>query len=428
LEIVYYMLTELVLKNFKLFKEDTHIPLSNINLFTGINGRGKSTVLQSLILMKQSPEYDRTTNKIVFNGDDVRLGTFKDVKNINTQPSETIEFTFRYTDFSIKYFLLRSETDPMVAEISHISVEGQGDKFRYQLFRNNESFKILKKDQAINPTEFITDLHNLFINDITFAYYKGIEECERVKKSLNFTRIHYVSADRIGPKLFYEEKSLKDFPTVGALGQDTVNVLFHSENNDVNEDFIANIPRFFHVATEDLGTTVGLQTTFWLDKIFKGTKYQIIRSEESNLLSLLISPEGTFNYYKTTNVGYGYTYILPIIVAGLIAKSGDILIVENPEAHLHPFAQSIIAKFLTLVAIKDVQVIIESHSEHILNGLRIGVYDKTISNNTLNVLYFDRELPQYFEKVIVDEAGSIQNWPPDFFDQATKDLNYLFGV
>jgi predicted ATPase len=146
------------------------------------------------------------------------------------------------------------------------------------------------------------------------------------------------------------------------------------------------------------------------------------------LLTFAISPDGTFNYYKPTNVGYGYSYVLPIIVAGLVAKPGEILIVENPEAHLHPFAQSILAKFLTLVSLKDVQVIVESHSEHILNGLRLAVNTKLIKNEQLSVLYFDREYERYFEKINIDDNGGIDNWPPDFFDQATNDLNQLLGI
>ena len=146
------------------------------------------------------------------------------------------------------------------------------------------------------------------------------------------------------------------------------------------------------------------------------------------MLTFNISPDGTFNYYKPTNVGFGYSYVLPIIVAGLIAQPGDLLIVENPEAHLHPHAQSIIAKFLTLVSLNDVQVIIESHSEHILNGLRIPVYDKIISSNDLNVLYFDRNYEQPYIKIKIEDDGGITNWPLDFFDQSTKDLNYLFGL
>ncbi|PTS94473.1 hypothetical protein DBR27_17750 [Flavobacterium sp. HMWF030] len=149
---------------------------------------------------------------------------------------------------------------------------------------------------------------------------------------------------------------------------------------------------------------------------------------DTNLLTFFVSPDGSFNYHKPTNVGYGFSYILPILVSGLISKPGEIMIIENPEAHLHPFAQSVIAKFLTLVALKGVQVIIESHSEHILNGLRISVFEDVISSQDLSVLYFDRDGDEPFIKIEMNSDGGIRNWPKDFFDQSTKDLNYLLGL
>lgn len=97
--------------------------------------------------------------------------------------------------------------------------------------------------------------------------------------------------------------------------------------------------------------------------------------------------------HKPANVGFGYTYILPIIVSGLIAQKGQILIVENPEAHLHPKAQSEIAKFLALVASCGVQIYIESHSEHILNGLRISTLIDSIdiTKDDVQIFYFIEE-------------------------------------
>lgn len=418
------MIKELVIKNFKLFREETSIPLSRLNLLTGINGRGKSTVLQVFLLMKQSPDYDRTTNKIIFNGCDVNLGNYKDVKNI--QSTENIEFTFKYDDLYIKYNLEPNDVDSTVANIAYIESSDYQNSFKLCMQKKEEHFEVNLKEQN-DSFEFKTYLHDLFINEIDLLQNKSTQ-CLKVRNTLSFNQIHYVSANRIGPQLFYHERNMKDFPTVGSIGEDTVSTLFHYEDSLVGQSFIDYLNRFFHIDLDEIGKTVGLQTEFWLSRLFEGGKYNIKRIEEANLLTFNISPDGTFNYYKPTNVGFGYSYVLPIIVAGLIAQPGDLLIVENPEAHLHPHAQSIIAKFLTLVSLNDVQVIIESHSEHILNGLRIPVYDKIISSNDLNVLYFDRNYEQPYIKIKIEDDGGITNWPLDFFDQSTKDLNYLFGL
>jgi predicted ATPase len=130
--------------------------------------------------------------------------------------------------------------------------------------------------------------------------------------------------------------------------------------------------------------------------------------------------------YKPVNVGFGYSYILPLIVTGLIAKPGEFIIVENPEAHLHPRAQSKIAEFFSSVASCGVQVFIESHSEHILNGLRVSSLKPEISikHSDIVIHYFNENFDS--EKLIIDNKGKIENWPSGFFDQEENDLAAIF--
>jgi predicted ATPase len=420
------MISKLLLKNFKLFKEETVIPLSNINLLTGINGRGKSTVLQAFLLMKQSPIYDRTTTKLILNGEDVTLGSFSDIRNVRTTP---IRFSFVYDDFIIRYDFVENLDDPMVADVKQISVKDVLPKknFDYLLMKGKKGFTIKDKTKK-EYTPLPVTLYDMFISEASLALNANLIQCQNIFGRLNLSKVHYVSSDRIGPQLFHHDKTLKRFYSVGPRGEDSVMVLYHSKNKPVSDSFIKNLNKFFHVIPEEVGTTVELQTAFWFEKLFSGAKFEIKPIPSANLLTFKISPDGGFDYFTTTNVGYGYSHVLPILVAGLIANPGEILIVENPEAHLHPFAQSIIAKFLTLVSMNGVQVFIESHSEHILNGLRIPVFNKIVPNTHLNVLYFARENQKYFKKIAVSPTGGISDWPQDFFDQATRDLNYLFGL
>lgn len=154
------MIKELIIRNFKLFKEEVTIPLSKINLLTGINGRGKSTVLQSLLLMKQSPDHDRTTNKIILNGNNVKLGGYKDIKNIES--NENIEFTFKYPDFFIKYSLMPNEFDPMVADIESIESASYDNNFKLHLQKNGNHFSAEFNENS-KESRFNAYLHDLFI-------------------------------------------------------------------------------------------------------------------------------------------------------------------------------------------------------------------------------------------------------------------------
>lgn len=109
------------------------------------------------------------------------------------------------------------------------------------------------------------------------------------------------------------------------------------------------------------------QVNEWLDIIIPGNQVMAVTSGNDNLVSLKFGRDYKFH---RTNIGYGVSFVLPIIVSGLLAKKGDILIIENPELHLHPKAQSELSLFLSVVANAGVQVLIETHSDHIVNGVR----------------------------------------------------------
>lgn len=411
------MIEKIIIDNFKLYKQGVDIPLSMLNLFTGVNGKGKSSVLQVLLLMSQSVQMNRMTNKIFLNGGSVKLGSFDDIKNKETQFSEYVHFGIKLTNFETNYYLHNDNSDASELFIEKIQVEVAEKE--YKINRVDDWYTI---NQIPNLQYFLFDL---FPNEAAKQY---INELPTIISDNILTHIHYISADRIGPRNYYENKSLGHFVNVGALGENTVNVLYKKGNEVINSDILKGYSLMFQENLEDLSKTVEDNVNYWMDKVFQGAKVKVEAIKGEDLLKLRINSDGKSNYYKPTNVGYGFSYSLPIIVAGLIAKPGEILIIENPEAHLHPCAQSIISQFLSIVASSGVQVIIESHSEHILNGIRVAVKDKYIAQDKTNVLYFGNQENTYFQQIKIDEEGGIYDWPRYFFDQATNDLNYLLGI
>lgn len=126
---------------------------------------------------------------------------------------------------------------------------------------------------------------------------------------------------------------------------------------------------------------------------------------------------------RPVNTGFGISYALPIIVAGLLTEPGDMLLVENPEAHLHPAGQSKLGRFLARVAGSGVQVVLETHSDHVLNGARLAVaQDRSIAASDMVVHYFDHDqaLP-----IQINDRGELSHWPTGFFDQIESDLGRL---
>jgi predicted ATPase len=359
------MLTQIKLTNFKCFKEETSFPLSQLNLLTGTNGQGKSTLLQSLLLMRQSIESHKRATHILLNGSCVNLGNFNEIRNSRTSKKEAIifEYDFRYKKTSnMKYFLKENLEDNMSVNIDKMTGGSQNDYF-------------------------------------------------------DFSKIHYISADRFGPQAFYFKSNLTTFPNVGVKGELTANVLYKKKDDLVNDKLCLG---------EDAKTLMS-QTEAWLNQIFDGAKVEIPYSD-TNILELFLNTSASRDRFKPINVGFGYTYILPIIVSGLIAKKGEILIVENPEAHLHPKAQSRLTQFLAKVSRCGVQVFIESHSEHILNGLRLAVLKQIVTPNDLSILYFQPNSEPTVIQIPVTSDGELEVWPEDFFDQEELDLAEMFKL
>lgn len=425
------MLTQIKLKNFKIFKEETAFPLAKINLLTGINGRGKSSLLQSLLLMRQSLEIDENTEKLYLNGSCVRLGELGDVRNdvIGINEHTTFEFNFSLNGSFLKYSFQNYERDIKKMTIDTIEFNRtypEIDKIFYYFAKIGEyshskktSFRINKaagyEDNKVQELKIGEDylLRNFHINNPNKP-----TPFSKVPYVVDFDTIHYISADRIGPKDFYLKENLGKFINVGAKGEATANVLSHYKDEVVHDKLYKG---------EDAQNLLQ-QTEEWLKYILGNAKFTIDDTSRE-VIYLLFNTQGTSPKYKPSNVGFGYSYILPIIVSGLIAREGEILIVENPEAHLHPRAQSRLTEFLAIVASCGVQVFVETHSEHILHGLQIAVInqDIDISNEDVSVLYFHEKENGYFTQIPIKPNGDLGEWVDGFFDQANKDLSRIYG-
>lgn len=386
------MIKQLQLKNFKCFKDHLSIGFKKLNLMTGVNGRGKSTLLQAIILLAQSAKSPNYFRNLVLKGENLTLGTYDDIRNNRTVKSEPIVIAVDTDDdffHSMSFLYTENEIDQLTARLMKIN------------FVTKDGPDVIEN----NDREFgLTDYH---------IELSGILE-----------RVHFVSADRIGPVNFVEKSSLPTFVNVGARGQHAINILANNDSMPVIHD---NLYR--GVGSKSLLS----QTTEWLSYILDGAKLELKgREMESSILYMLLNNQEHFEdssrMFKPTNVGFGYSYILPLIVTGLIAKPGEIVIIENPEAHLHPKAQSRIAEFFARLATIGVQVFIESHSEHILNALRVSTLnpDINITNDDLSILYFHEDFSM--TRLEVDSNGRIDNWPAGFFDQQEHDLAQIFQL
>jgi predicted ATPase len=163
--------------------------------------------------------------------------------------------------------------------------------------------------------------------------------------------------------------------------------------------------------------------------LFPGCGLAVQQVPNTNAVTLGLRTSDEMDFVRPVHAGFGLTQILPIVVAALSATSGDILLIENPEVHLHPAGQASIGQFLADVAAAGVQVIVETHSDHVLNGIRRAVKLEKIRPEQVGIHFFQQRLNggEQVHSLILHSSGALDAWPSGFFDQFDKDMNFFAG-
>jgi predicted ATPase len=230
----------------------------------------------------------------------------------------------------------------------------------------------------------------------------------------------YITAERIGPREVYALEDEQTASVVGPKGEHAMSVFYlKSEDAVLNELLIENESR----------NTLFHQVTAQMRQFFPECGLAVEQVSNVNAVTLRLRTSDSGEFHRPMNVGFGLTQVLPIVIAALSAKKEDILLIENPEVHLHPAGQALMGKFLAKVASAGVQVIIETHSDHILNGIRRLVKAGGISHKDV-ALHFFRARSVDAAQVVspqINANGDLDCWPDGFFDQFDKDMNHFAG-
>ncbi|WP_440063229.1 DUF3696 domain-containing protein [Pseudomonas syringae] len=364
----------LKLHNFKAFKNQ-EIELRPLTVLSGLNGSGKSTTLQALALLRQSFDAGFFNQKgLLLNGDLVELGTGADILH-DQHDDELISIKINNPDDQ-NYFIY---------ETSYLSA--------------SDILPIREAYIVGNPIPGFLDNG--------FQYLKA----DRVSPAVNYPKSHHVVSDR---------------RFLGAKGEFTAHFL-HCFRDEVINDHIRR-----HPSTK---ATAGLlsQVNAWLQEISLGARVNVEEVPRTDFMRLEYSYGNTAgisgtNLFRPTNVGFGLTYALPIIVACLASPAGSLVMIENPEAHLHPQGQIAIGDLIARAASAGVQVLIETHSDHVLNGIRIAVKEKVIPCTSVGLNFFRRDSgssqPSH-QQPEISENGRLSEWPDGFFDQWDKALDRI---
>ncbi len=314
--------------------------------------------------------------------------------------------------------LAKISTEEKSRNTSRVPINGS-----YNLNLGNTAEIINQKSNEKNITFSFQNFNDVFagsLYSIEFEDPKGRDAYELIISKMNhstsekdYKMLYYLNAERLGPRLGYSVGSLP-FTYVGFQGEYTIQVLEKLKDERVNEQ-----KKFNNNENPKLSSQVNL----WMSYIAPGVVVDVPKLYEK-----VRTAEMSYGESSPTNVGFGISYILPIIVTGLLAEKGSMFIVENPEAHLHPSGQSRIGQFLAQVAASGVQVIVETHSEHVINGMRIAAINDVISNEDVIINFFSKkgnnEQPNV-DKIGINEMGDLTKFPYGFFDQAIHDTTTI---
>ncbi len=251
-----------------------------------------------------------------------------------------------------------------------------------------------------------------------------ILETPSEKKRPDYTETHslvYLPVDRIGVEKAYDlhTEASKD---IGSHGEYTYSFLAMYGQEPIPE------PMFVY-ETGEVGMSLNNQVNYWLEYLM-GFHVQTDIVSDVDQVVVTYSNAQNNRYYRAKNVGTGVTYIAVLVIAALTCKSGDTLVVENPEIHLHPRAQSRFVEFLAYLSARGLQVILETHSDHIYNGVRKCVKKKTLSKDETAVYFLelDESMQTQVHRIKLNEQGAEENHPYGLFDQFDDDLDELLGM
>lgn len=378
------MITELRLKNFKCLKDDS-FPLSKINVFAGRNGIGKSSLLQSLLLIAQSLDDNGLIRKVKINGHFLQLGTYRDIISKDSNDSR-INIRLISDDSSEGDFvelILAEDMEPSYAKIADLRTP--------------------QIDSSLDVPSANTSKQDEFNS---FEAQASVDVTSALPPLMQLQKVFFVSADRKGPVNSQKLDASVLLDNVGIHGENVLNVLFKG------------------------GEELQMKVQNALTYIMKQSSLNV--REVNNDILLFLDSVNNSNGFKPVNVGFGYSYLLTIVLIMLVAGPKSKVFVENPEAHLHPGAQSRLIDFLFKTANeKNLQLFIETHSENIFNAIRraslsgFGILPEEVKS----YFFYDKGEKQLaYQEIEMGKDGSLNVFPADFFDQTRQELREIMNL
>ena len=462
------MLKRIRLENFKSIKFWDY-QCVRLNLLMGLNGSGKSSFIQFLNFLRAYASKDLEPQSRYFCKELGLSREYGDIRYCYAMEDEQVAFR---VDFEAKENFVWHEGEEQSGSLDRVILN--------DIYEGHDGDNILIMDKDVYKRELSFFAHAARTTEDREIklkkqqeYFRSVRQREKLMQSA-FRNVwedaRMVDAFRRKPinvhigsgKYGLMEEATHFNTTVDPEGGDVVEFLYkfgrivrldqanpmiypgsklHNRKLDVYEEidknqYIVEDPLIFEHddGSHRMYTTLSEQVDAWLNVVSPGARLNVSRrivgDEEWYLETVGFGERNHAKVFRPQNVGFGISYVLPVLVAILTARPTDIVIIENPEAHLHPKGQSGLGKLLARAASYGVQLFVETHSDHVINGVRVAVKQGILSPNDVNVAFFDRHYHkvrysdgirgEYYADICnikIDRNGMLSNYPKGFMDE-----------
>ncbi len=435
------MITQMKARNFKSWEDTGDIRMAPLTAFFGTNSSGKTALLQILLVLKQTVE-SADRSRTLHTGDDktpVDIGTFQDAVFQHSAPGE-VTFSVRWnfakpmsikdpenpkqTLFSVRDLTLETSIMGTADSVAVSQFAYRFDECEFGMERERaeeDEYRLTSKGYEFRrrvgrPSTLARPVKCYGFPDQVYADYQNagfLSELVLAYEAL-FRNVYYLGPLREYPRRLYLWSGEQP-QDVGRRGELAVPALLAAARRGPTISTGKGVKKqTVEERVAEWLNALGLIESFSLQRLGEGRKdYEV-----------LVQRSPAASQVRITDVGFGVSQILPVLVLCYYVPEGATIILEHPEIHLHPSAQAGLADvFIDAIKTRHVQIILESHSEHLLRRLQRRIAEEQIEADQ-TALYFvaTKNGASELTPLQMDLFGNIANWPAGFFGDEMGDL------
>lgn len=445
------MLKQLRIQNFKGWQDTKDIRMAPLTLFFGANSSGKSSLGQFLMMLKQTVESPDRKAVLYPGGKNsaVQLGSYQEMV-FHRNPKNKISFAYQWNFQNVLKIkdpisgqLFSGDTLLFEAEV------GLGDKdqhslvldhFKYNLIDNTtDVLSVSLKRTSGTKSEYEVEANKYslkrqkgrvwslkgavrfygFPDEVVFYHQNAdfVQEFNLRHEKL-FRSLCYLGPLRTKVERLYSWTGIEP-ESVGYSGENTVAAILAARSRKISLGYKRPTKPFEEIIALKL-KEMGLIEEFKVNPI----------SEQRQEYEVKVRTKGSIDWVDLPDVGFGISQVLPVLVQCFYAPQGSIILMEQPEIHLHPNAQSALADVMIDVINsrengepRNIQLIIETHSEHFLRRLQRRIAEDIVPQEKVSAYFANiTKTPATLEPLQLDIFGNIHNWPENFFGDEMGDI------